>query len=125
MEDQKSLQNKLSFIRSIALFELGILVGVAIICFVIGWRNLYQYGTALTIAGMIVIVYALITMVGRINSVKQDITAYSWTRSGDMNQHLKRSYSGTKNRFGHSIRFIVVGCISIIIGFLIQSIAVM
>ena len=125
MEDQKSLRNELSFIRSIALFELGILVGVAIICFVIGWRNLYQYGTALTIAGMIVLVYALITMVGRIISVRQDITAYSWTRSGDMNQHLKRAYSGTKNRFGHSIRFTVVGCILIIIGFLIQSIAVM
>ena len=125
MEDQKPLQNKLDFIRSIVLFELGILVGVAIICFVIGWRNLYQYGKGLTIAGIIVVAYALITMLGRITSVKQDLTAYSWTRAGDMNQHLKRSYSGTKERFGHAIRFTLIGCISLIIGFLIQSIAVM
>lgn len=123
MEDQNSLQKRMSFIRSIALFELGIFVGVAIICFVIGWRNLYQYGTALTIAGIIVIVYALITMVGRINSVRQDITDYGSTGAGDMNQHLKRAYRGTKDRFGHSIHFIVVGCVPIIIGLLIQSIA--
>ena len=47
----------LRFSRTVVLVNLGIFVAVGLICWLVGWRTLYQYGTGLMLAGTAALVF--------------------------------------------------------------------
>lgn len=121
MKQQGNLTIVLRLLRTAGLTSVGILVGVGLIGLLLGWRSLYQYGNALTWAGIILIIVAFLTGVGSANARREDLTAFSLTGAGDMNQHARRYFIEMNNRFGCLIVLLATGVVALIVGYLLQA----
>ena len=124
-KNQKPRAIVLRFVSIAALVQLSILIAVLLMGWLTGWWNTFdQYGQALVWAGVLAIGLGLTSIKGH----------YATTRSFDYQHSLsvtnQDSWERTKGNVAESMvihRFlflmVAVGCISILLGSLVQTIS--
>ncbi len=124
MKEQEWFPTISRFLRLVVLINLGMLAAVALACWFIGWRTAYQYGAGLSLAGMVVIIIALSSLVNNWRTTRSIGYQYGLTASAqDVYERTRQSKKDTAQSYGFFIRTTVVGIVSIVSGALIQAIS--
>ena len=64
MNGQDRRPTILLFARKVLLIDLGIFIAVGVVCWLFGWRTLYNYGTGLLVVGIAVAGLGVLSQVG-------------------------------------------------------------
>jgi hypothetical protein len=113
----------LRIVRRSVLIDLIILAVVGLVGSLLRWPTPYDYGTGLTWAGVAAIGAAFLSGAGAGNAVWVDLHAYARTGAGKMHQHMRRIFDGLDHRFVTLLPLGVAGTLSIVLGYLLQVIA--
>lgn len=112
----------LRVLRNAALTALGLGVAVGIVCWVIGWRTLFQIGQGLLIAGVGSVALGILSTMGNWN-VRGSFN-YQYSRSAAHQQIGERASQDTRDLFGSNAFMIVTllaGMLLALAGTLLQS----
>ncbi len=117
MDEDRPLQTFGKFVRLFAVSEAAIFLGVALICWLGGWRTLNDYATGLFIAGAIVMGIGAASVMGS-NRYTGDVTIrYIETVSDEDGKTRQRRYQ----RENESSRVIalktaIIGMLPLVVG---------
>jgi hypothetical protein len=110
----------LRFARSI-LVEASILAGLtALGCYLLRIRSLEGYGILLGWVGMAVLLFAALTGIGGFASRVQDVSAFTLSGAGNMNDHMRHVVESRSSNLGCFIQLLCVGIMLIALGNLLQ-----
>ena len=103
------------------LINLGIFVAVGLICWLVGWRTLYQYGTGLMLAGTAALVFGAFSVSGRWHGGRSFDYQYAASAGVDS---LRKSANRERMEASSSYAFLgqmcVIGFLPIVVGMLLQ-----
>lgn len=117
MQNTKSTHPWLRILRDVILLELLILLSVGLVHLLAGWENIHQYGVGLVWAGVIGVLFLLVSAGWR-DGRRQDLVALSQLmREHEVFYLLNRENSGRA-------RFLLVGLIALVITFVIGGILI-
>ena len=112
------------FVRNILIIVVVILIACALVWWVADWSSLYQYGTALIIAGILTVVIGLMGISGGIQSTRS--FNYQQAESAGLETGAERAEDARRN-FAEVYDFLIVmgsaGAISIVIGLIVRLVA--
>lgn len=107
----------LRLLRIILLIDLVLLAGIGIICYVVDWRTVYQYGDLLTKVGAVLLILLLLIGLGGNTARSDDIEAFSVSGSMRMEDVLLEARRASDTR----AHFIFAGLIALVMVILIGS----
>ena len=96
------------------------IVGLA--SFLLGWRTVEMYGTALLRTGILVIFFACIMVIGGFSARVQDIGAFTLTGAGDPSENLMRISESGRSSFGCFLQLLAAGLGLVVLGYLLPVI---
>jgi hypothetical protein len=123
--DRKLLAVVLRFAGIAALVQLGLLIAVLLVGWLTGWWNtLGQYGQALVWAGVLAIGLGLLSIKGQWATTRSFEYQHSLTVTNqDGWERTKWNVAESINIHGFLFLMVTVGCISILLGSLVQTIS--
>lgn len=109
------------FSRTIALINLGIFVAVGLICWLVGWRTLHQYGTGLMLAGAAALLFGAYSVSGSWHGGRSFDYQYAASAGVDStHKSAKRERDEANSSYVFLGRMCVVGLLPILVGILLQ-----
>ena len=122
MEKQGILPAFLRFMRTVVLIDLGIFVGVGLICWFGGWRTAYHYGNGLMLVGVAAMAAGVFSLAGGWG-LTRDFSYQHAASAGvaDTPERTRRELKDTGQRYGFLALMGVAGIVSIAFGILIQT----
>lgn len=122
-EDNSSLVGQ--FVKSIAIIVIVLVVACALVWWVADWTTLYQYGTALILAGILCVVVGFMGVMGGTRSTRSFNYQQAESVGYDTSGHDRVQES--KQNFFELYEFLIVmgsaGCITVVVGLVIRLLA--
>jgi len=114
-------QSFLRLLRTVALVDLGIAIGAAVICWFIGWGTAWQYCDAVVLGGMMMISLGLLIFWQEWNLNREFTTMHAQSISDDDGHErvrlLQRDDDEGYRVFMH---LFVAGLVAIVVGAVVQ-----
>ena len=109
MKEQGNAELILRFLRTVLLID-ACLAGVAgLIVFLLGFRTVEAYGTALIWTGMIVLFIAALTGAGGLSARAGDVGAYTRSGAGNMSENMLQMAESRRSSLGCLFTLLVAG----------------
>ncbi len=110
------------FSRNFVLIELGIFATVGLLCWLGGWRTLYQYGNGLLLAGVVVLALGAYSISGSLAGSRS--FDYQFSASAGVDERFHQSARRERQEVGSSYIFLsqtcVIGLLPLVAGILLQ-----
>ena len=110
----------LKAVRLTLLSQTGIAILVLLICWLMGWFYLYTIGIAFMYVGFLILVVFIFLFFGGSFSSAEDLSAFSLSGAGKMEDHIKRVRHTEFGRLGFLATCLVNGLIPVFIGHALQ-----
>lgn len=121
MKKQGYTEVLLHFLGRVILID-AILAGVVgLVSFILGWRTVELYSTALIRAGMIVIVFAAFIGIGGYSARAEDAGAYSLSGAGNMTENLMQIAGSGRKSLGCFLLLLLAGLGLVVLGYLLPA----
>jgi hypothetical protein len=110
-----------AFLKAVAIALVVILVFVGLICWVVNWTTVYQYGTAVIVGGLISIVFGLFSVAGGMRSTRS--YTYQSAEMAGMDTIYDRTKESQRNLIETLEALLVLGTagiVAVVIGLVIR-----
>ncbi len=114
-------ENILRFLRRTVVIQIGLILVGLLVSWIFGGINPYALGTIFTWFGVIILGFVALLGFGGITSKGEDVTAYSLSGAGKMDNHMKQIAAGFHGRIGWIGTGVMNGILQLLIGFILQS----
>lgn len=122
MGEETRLTAVLRFLRSIAYVDLGILVLVALICWLGDWLTAKQFGNGLLYAGVVAVGFGVSSVFGGWGVSRDSSVLYARSASAQsMIERTRQSGRDILQSYRFSIVWTVAGIIAVLAGSLLQA----
>ncbi len=109
------------FLRTLALVNLAIVVGVALVCWLGGWRTLADYANGLTYAGLVVMALGGLRYFVSDTGTIDPGAGYHSINLSEHHKHVQRSMAESDSAFVVMLKLGLVGLVAIALGQLIKA----
>jgi hypothetical protein len=109
------------FLRCVALAELAIAAGGALVCLVGGWRTLGDYANSLTYAGLVVMASGGLRYVAGPTDTIDPLAGYHATQLGEHHQRVQRGIAESDRAFVVMLKLGLVGLVALALGQIIKA----
>ena len=110
------------YLKRTAIIQLSISVLTLLLCWLMGWLYLYTVGVVFMWIGIIILAIFVFLSFGGVFSGAEDLTAFSLSGAGKMQDHLKRVRNTDTSRLGFLFFGLVNGFFPVLIGNWLQTI---
>jgi hypothetical protein len=112
------------FLRTLALVNLGICLGVAVVCWLGGWRSLAAYADGLTYAGLAVLAFGGIRYLAAEHTGDRALLGgLHAVDLGELSRQRQRAEAESDSAFVLMLKLGLVGLVPIVLGQLLKAIA--
>ena len=110
-------------LKNIVFIELGIFATVGLICWLGGWRTLYQYGNGLMLAGVAILALGVYSNNGSRNIGRAFDYQYAASAGmDDAHQSVNREREDARASYAFMGLMFVVALVPIVVGILMQMV---
>lgn len=115
-------ENIKEYLRDLLFIEAGLLVLTIIICYLIGWRSLYQFAEGLTWAGAIVALFGASAPLGFWRQTRSLPYQYASTRTEEeLYTRIRRDHKEGEKAYAYMFLFFFAGVIAILLSVLVHN----
>jgi hypothetical protein len=123
MEKQGHFQTMVRFLGTVAFVDVGILVAVILVCWLLGWRTASQYGNATFFAGIAVIALGVTSIAGGYGTTRSAIYKYGQSVGADtLDQSTRQDMKEIVRSYDFLYLMGAVGLVLVVVGALIQTV---
>lgn len=109
------------FLRTVVLINLAIFAGVGLICWLGGWRTLYQYGNGLMLAGAAALALGVYSVSGSWHGSRSFDYQYAASAGVDsVHKSANRERQEMNANYVFLGQMCVIGFLPIVVGILLQ-----
>ncbi|MCP4539079.1 MAG: hypothetical protein GY832_18240 [Chloroflexi bacterium] len=110
-------------LRTVVLVNLAIFVTVGLICWLVDWRTLYQYGMGLTLVGTAALVLGAFSIAGSWQGRGSFGEQYAALAGAERaHERAIRESKGTSSNYAFLGRMCAIGFLPIAVGILLQTV---
>ena len=123
MAPHASFSSGRRFLRTLALVNLAIFAGVALACWLGGWRTPADYADGLTYAGLAVMAFGGVRYFVAGNVGRPEVSGYHRVNLGEHLRHQQRAEAEGDSAFVFMLGMGLIALVPIVVGQLIKALA--